>query len=558
MIHLAKQLKYTHFTKTSYNMNTYSKNITEPIERGVNQAMLYALGLNENDLKKPHIGICLISYESNPCNAKLNILANKIKDSIKNKNLLPFIFNTVGISDGIAMGTIGMNYSLPSREIIANSIETHVYGHHYDGMVCIPGCDKNLPGSAIALARLNIPGFIIYGGSMPPSFYNNQKLDIISAFEYYGKFIKNEINNDERLNIIKNSCNNNCGSCSGMYTTNTMSSLFEVMGLTLPNSTSNPSMSYEKFKECDDSSNVMKILLENNILPSDIFTKKSFINAISMLYLTGGSTNAVIHLLAIAKAANVNLSLRDFTNLQHLPVLLNLKPHGLYVMNDLHKIGGLSVFIKFLIDNNFLYHDILTITGKTLYDNVKKNIISYSDSNNDIIRSINNPIKSNSHIKILYGNLAPNGCVSKSYSEKTNFIGTAITFDTEDDMLTSLKNGKINKNHCVIIRYQGIGMSEMSAPTSAIIDYFGKNNSPMLLTDGGFSGGSHSSLLIAHLPNAFHDNSPTALIQNNDIIIVDLIHNKINISVSEEILILRNKYVIKPKINLTGYGYMKK
>lgn len=333
------------FTK---DINKYSKVITQNIENGAAQAMLYSLGLNNNDLKKAQVGIASMWYQGNPCNSKLNIYSDYVAKSIEKEKILPMQFNTIGISDGISMGTNGMKYSLPSRDLISDSIESVVRGMHYDGLICIPGCDKNLPGSVMAMILLDRPSFLIYGGSMRPSYLNekNNKLDIVSAFEAYGKYISKEISNNERQNIIENACDKSCGSCSGLYTANTMATIFEVMGLTLPNSSSSMSLSEEKMLECYQAGDTIHYLLKEDIRPSEIITKKSLQNAIKMLYLTGGSTNAIIHLLAIADLANIDLTLDDFSNLQNTPVLLNMKPHGENVMYDLYKIGGYQCIYK--------------------------------------------------------------------------------------------------------------------------------------------------------------------------------------------------------------------
>ena len=402
--------------KYSNNLNRYSRIITQNRENGAAQAMLYALGLNTHDLQKPQVGVCSMWYKGNPCNSKLNILSNHVSNSLNKKKLLSMEFNTIGISDGISMGTSGMNYSLPSRDLISDSIETVVKGLHYDSLICIPGCDKNLPGSVMAMVLLDRPSFLIYGGSMRPSFLDskNTKLDIVSAFEAYGKYIKKDISDFERQNIIENSCDKQCGSCSGFYTANTMATIFEVMGLTLPNSSSSMSLSSEKINECAMAGDTMYNLLKEDIRPSQIITKKSFENAIKMLYLTGGSTNAVIHLLAIAKLAKIDLTLDDFNKFKSTPILLNMKPHGTNVMNDLYNLGGTSSFIKYLIENN-LIDDSLTITGKTLYENVKT--AKTIDKSQNVVFMKDTPFKKESHIRILKGNMAPEGCVSKISSK---------------------------------------------------------------------------------------------------------------------------------------------
>jgi len=527
------------------NLNTVSRVITQSNQNGSAQAMMYALGFNKIDLDKPQVGIASMWYDGNPCNSKLNILSDKSKYSINSEQLLGLRFNTIGVSDGMSMGTIGMRYSLPSRELIADSIETIMMGQHYDSLICIPGCDKNLPASAMALARLNRPGFIIYGGSMKPSYYNEEKLDIVSAFESYGRYINGEINLEERQNILENSCDKGCGSCSGLYTANTMACIFETMGLTLPNSSSNFSLGQEKFLECELAGKTIKNMLINNIRPLDIITKDSIINAIKMLYLTGGSTNGVIHLLAIATTANIDITLNDFSDLENIPVILNMKPHGDNVMYDLYKLGGTQVLIKYLIENQILNGDCLTITGKTLYENTTKyNSINFDNQN--VILPIEKPFKKNSHIKILKGNLAPDGCVAKINSNNTNFKGRALVFNSEKDMLSALKNHEITKEHFVVLRFQGesIGCPEMLSPTSALVGYFG-NNPPPLATDGRFSGGS-KGILIAHLPDAYKNKS-TRCINNGDLIEINLDNNTINIQSN------LNFEKDKPELHINGY-----
>lgn len=543
-----------------HNLNKFSRILTNNKKNGAAQSMLYALGLNSFDLTKPQIGIGTVWLEGNPCNAKLDSVSQGISDSLKKKDLLPMRFNTIGVSDGMSMGTDGMRFSLPSRELIADSLETVVSAQHYDGLICVPGCDKNLPASAMALARLNRPGLVIYGGSMKPSYTSikgkKEKLDIVSSFESYGRYIKGEINDNDRNDIVMNSCDKDCGACSGFYTANTMACILEVMGLMLPNGSSNMSMSIDKKIELFDSATVMENLLHKDIKPLDIMIRESFLNAIKFLTLIGGSTNGVIHILAIAKTAGVNISLQDFKDNESLPVLTNMKPHGTFVMDDLNKIGGTSVLIKYLIELGILDGSCLTVTGKTLWENVE----SYDsiDFSKNIIKPLENPFKKTSHINVLTGNMAPNGCVSKIYSEKKTFSGKAIVFDTEEDMLNSLQKGNITSDHFIILRYQGesIGCPEMLQPTSALVGYFNErgmgNNIPPFATDGRFSGGS-TGVLVAHLPDAYKDNSITSLLQDNDEIILDLDNNTINVNISETKLNMRKNKLVNREIKLTGY-----
>ena len=528
------------------NFNKYSRIITSQKENSAAQAMFYALGLSKKDLEKPQIGIGSMWFDGNPCNSKLDILSSRTKKSIDNRGFLGMRFNTIGVSDGMSMGTEGMRFSLPSRELITDSIESIMKAQHYDSLICIPGCDKNLPASAMALARLNRPGFIIYGGSMKPSYYKDQKLDIVSAFESYGKFLNKDITDNERQNIVENSCHKGCGSCSGLYTANTMASILETMGLTIPNSSSNPSLSSEKLLECDNSQIIIERLLVNDIKPLDIITRKSILNAVKMLYLTGGSTNGVIHLLSIAREANVELTLSDFKSLQDIPVLLNMKPHGANVMYDLHKLGGLSSFIKYLITEGVLDGDCITVTGNSLKENVS-DADDIDFKNQDVILPLEAPFKPSSHIKILSGNLAPSGCVAKINSNNTNFRGTVKVFDTEQDFLKSLEKGNIKRDNFIILRYQGetIGCPEMLKPTSALSGYFG-DDSPPLATDGRFSGGSRG-ILIAHLPDAYKPRNLIPYLKNGDLIEMDLTKNSLDI-ISD--ISSTNK---QQKIQLSGY-----
>lgn len=540
-------------------LNKFSRIITQQKQNGSAQAMLYALGLDDKDLNKPQIGIGSVWFDGNPCNSKLNILSDSIKKSVESNGFLGMRFNTVGVSDGKTMGTDAMRYSLPSRELITDSMESIINAEHYDANILIPGCDKNLPASAMALARVNRPGFIIYGGSMKPSYEvvngNMEKLDIVSSFEAYGRYIKGEIDDKSRQKIVENSCHQSCGSCSGFYTANTMACILEVMGLTLPNSSSNMSLSNEKMIECENSYGVINKLLKNDIKPLDIMNRESFLNAVKFLTIIGGSTNGVIHLLAMARTAGVDLTLEDFKKYENLPVLTNMKPHGNYVMDDLHKIGGTSVLIKYLIDNDIINGDCLTITSKSLYENTK--YCEEINFNQKLIFPISEPFKKTSHINILTGNMAPNGCVTKIYSENKIFSGEAIVFNTQEEMLKSLENGEIKENNFVILRYQGesTGCPEMLTPTSALVGYFNARNNkrvPPFATDGRFSGGS-TGVLVAHLPDAYKDNSITSLIEDGDKITIDINNNNINLDVSEEKLLERKKNLKKPNLKLNGY-----
>lgn len=542
---------YSH--KRFSNMNKYSSEITQKKERGAAQAMLYSLGLTKADMNKAQVAVASMWYSGNPCNSKLNIFSDLISNSIKDKKMLPMQFNTIGVSDGISMGTPGMRYSLPSRELIADSIETVVNAQHYDGVICVPGCDKNLPGSLMGISRLNRPSLIVYGGSMKSSNYKGMKLDIVSAFESYGKYTSGKISEDERLDVIQNSCDKGCGSCSGLYTANTMAVCLETLGMMIPNSSSTSPGTPEKDEECNKMGDIIHNLLEKDIKPSDILTKQSFLNAITVTYAFGGSTNAVIHLLACANSAGIHLTLDDFQNLNHIPVILNMKPHGEYVMYDLSKIGGTARVTKYLIQKGLLDGSCLTVTGNSLWDNVK-NCEDMEFSNQDLVFPLETPFKNDGHIKILKGNLSPNGCLSKIYKKEKVFKGKACVFDNENDMVKALSNNEIQKDSFVIIRYQGesIGCPEMLTPTSALIGHFGTENAPPLATDGRFSGGSHG-ILIAHLPDAYKKESLTRVIKNNDEIEINLSTNEINLLVNNEEINKRLNETPQKELNVDGY-----
>ena len=549
-------------------INKYSKTITQNVRNGAAQSMLYALGMTKKDLFKAQIGVGTVSFESNPCNAKLDKLSKVVANSLKGDKYYPFKFSSIGVSDGITMGTKGMCYSLPSRELIANNFETITKAHYYDGLVCIPGCDKNLPGVLMAMCRIDRPSFIIYGGSMPPSNVNGKETDIVTAFECYGEMISGKISKKEHDNIIQNCCNKIGGSCSGLYTANTMASLFEVMGLTLPNSSSNPAYSNEKYKECSKSREIMDICMEKDLKPSTILNKKSFINAIKMLYCIGGSTNAIIHLLAIANELNINLDISEFNNYSDTPILLNMKPHGENMMYHLHKNGGMSIFINYLIGCGIINGNQMTITGKTLHENVTRYSLKHFrihdmyDLTNfikgqNVIMNINKPFKESNHIHILKGNIAKNGCISKIYDINKSFKGEVLVYECENDMISALNNGDITKNNIIVIRGQGesIGCPEMLRPTSALVGYFGKNTPP-LITDGRFSGGSHG-VLCAHIDDMYKPESIVGYIKNGDIININTCNNIINVDIDDNEITKRKEQI--GEINKPYYknGYLK-
>ena len=484
--------------------NKYSRAVTQDPTQPAAQAMLHAIGLNEEDFKKPFIGIASTGYEGNPCNMHLNQLSLKIKKSINGKGLVGLIFNTIGISDGISMGTPGMRFSLPSRDIIADSIESVVQGMSYDGIVTVVGCDKNLPGALMAMLRLNRPGVLVYGGTIDSGNHNGKELDVVSAFEAWGEKVSGKIDENEYKCVIKKACPG-AGACGGMYTANTMASAIEALGMSVPFSSSNPAKSIDKINECDLIGETLEALIKKNILPSQIVTKKSLENALRLISVLGGSTNAVLHFLAIAKAAKIDLELNDFQSISDkTPFLADLKPSGRYLMKDLHKIGGIPAVLKFMLENDMLHGECLTVTGKTLAENLSETQ-SLSKGQN-LIRPLDHPIKSSGHIRILYGNLAPKGAVAKiTGKEGLYFKGPAKVFDGEYEANDGIKNGNVKKGDVVVIRYEGPrggpGMPEMLKPTAALMGA-GLGKDVALITDGRFSGGTHGFVVGHVVPEA--------------------------------------------------------
>ena len=505
----------------------FSKLITKDISNGAARAMLYGVNFKKKDFDKNIVGIGSMYYELNPCNRHLGKLQNLVKKNSIN-SMKTFNFNTIGVSDGITNGNSGMKYSLPSRELITDSIETMINAHHLDGFILIPGCDKNLPASMMAMGRINRPSILLYGGTILPGNYKGKDVDIVDAFESYGKLINDNISHADREELLKVCCHKDGGSCSGMYTCNTMATISEVMGLSLPYSSSSPANSNEKKNESKIITQYLDNLIKNNITPRDIVKKESFINAIKLTTILGGSTNSVIHLLAIAKEFEIDLKLNEFNEINsNLPILGNLKPHGKYSMYDIHKMGGLPIILKYLIKNDIIYGDLLTVSGKTINENLLE--VPDIEFDQDVIYNINKPFKKDAHIKILFGNLSPKGSVAKISSNKKYFKGTAQVFENEDDMINALKNHKIKENTAIIIRNQGPkggpGMPEMLKPSSALVGY-GLNN-VALITDGRWSGGS-CGFLIGHIaPEAF-DNGPISNVKNGDIIEIDLDKSTLN------------------------------
>lgn len=543
-------------------LNKHSKTITQDPTQPAAQAMLYGIGMTDEQMNQPLVGICSMGYDGNTCNMHLNHLATYIKSEVNNKEMVGLIFNTIGISDGITNGTDGMRYSLVSREIIADSIESVVSGHYYDGLIAIPGCDKNMPGSIMAMGRLNRPSIMVYGGTIAPGKYQGKDLNIVSAFEALGEKIAGKISDEDYKNIIKNACPG-AGACGGMYTANTMAIAIEALGMSLPYSSSNPAVSNEKIEECKNVSTYLKILLEKNICPRDIMTFEAFENAITVLIALGGSTNAVLHMIAMAKSVDVTITQDDFQRISNkTPLIADFKPGGNYLMQNLHEKGGIPMVLKYLLQKGMLHGNCITVTGKTLAENLE-NIKEIDFEDQNIIRTIENPIKTSGHIQILYGNLALKGSVAKiTGKEGEKFSGPARVFDGEKELIKGIEDKKIQTGDVVVIRYVGPkggpGMPEMLKPTSALIGAgFGK--SVALITDGRFSGGTHG-FVVGHIaPEAF-DGGTIALVKDGDLIELDAVNNTINLAISVEELEIRRKNWQQPALKVKNgvlYKYAK-
>ena len=543
------------------SLNKYSKVITKKGSQPAAQAMLHAIGLKGNDFNKPFIGIASTGYEGNPCNMHLNDLSLQIKNKINRDLAVPLIFNTIGISDGISMGTDGMKYSLPSRDIIADSIESVVNGMSYDSLISVVGCDKNMPGALMAMIRLDRPSILVYGGTISAGCYKGKKLDVVSAFEAWGERVSGKLSDKDYDNIISKACPGP-GACGGMYTANTMSSAIEAMGMSLPYNSSNPATSKSKIDEKTIIANSIINLINKDIKPSDIITRKSIENAVRLITVLGGSTNAVLHILAICKTANINFSIDDFQKISdETPFLANLKPSGKYLMEDLHNIGGIPAVLKFMMDNQMIHDDCLTVTGKSIGENLKN--IKPLNFDQDVIRPLSNPIKSSGHIRILYGNIASEGSVAKiTGKEGLIFKGKANVFNSENDANNAIKNNKISKGDVIVIRYEGPrggpGMPEMLKPTSAIMGA-GLGNDVALITDGRFSGGTHG-FVVGHISPEAYEGGLISLIENDDEIIIDAEKNEINVLISDKEIIKRKKSWIKPELKFKSgilYKYSK-
>ena len=521
-------------------LNRFSSRITQPKSQGASQAMLYGTGMTEEDMQKAQVGIASVWYEGNTCNMHLNALSDRVKIGVQAAGLVGMRFNTIGVSDGISMGTEGMSYSLQSRDLIADSIETIMAAQWYDGLIALPGCDKNMPGCLIAMGRLNRPAIMIYGGTIKPGFMNGEKLDIVSAFQCYGQYLAGSITEEQRKEIVKKSCPG-AGACGGMYTANTMASAIEALGMSLPYSASIPAEHPDKLKECEQAGQTILHLLERDLKPRDIMTRAAFENAMVVIMALGGSTNAVLHLLAMARSVDVPLTIDDFQSVSdRVPYLADLKPSGKWVQEDLHSIGGTPAVMKYLLEKGLLNGDCMTVTGRTLAENLAP--LPGLKSGQTIVQPLERPIKSTGHIQILKGNLAPEGSVAKiTGKEGLVFTGTAKVFDCEEEMLHALEEQKIQKGDVVIIRYEGPkggpGMPEMLTPTSAIMGA-GLGSDVALLTDGRFSGGSHG-FIVGHITPEAQEGGPLALVKTGDRITIDAQQRRIDVELPDDELARR-------------------
>jgi len=543
-------------------LNKYSRELTQDETQPGAQAMFYGIGLTDEDLKKAQVGIVSMGYDGNTCNMHLNGLAQMIKQSVWKNNLVGLVFNTIGVSDGMANGKDGMRYSLVSRDVIADSIETVCGAQYYDALIAIPGCDKNMPGSVMAMGRLNRPAIMIYGGTIAAGHYKGEDLNIISAFEALGHKIAGDITPEDFRNVVRHSCPG-AGACGGMYTANTMASAIEALGMSLPFSSSNPAVSEDKKKECENAGAAILNLLRLDLKPREIMTKKAFENAITVVMVLGGSTNAVLHLIAMAKSVDIDLTQDDFQRISDkIPLLADFKPSGKYLMQDLHQYGGIPAVMKYLLKHELLHGDCITVTGKTIAENLE-NVPDLDFSQQDIIHSLENPIKKTGHLQILYGNLAEGGSVAKiTGKEGLKFSGPARVFHGEQHLIEGINSGKIKHGDVVVINYVGPkgapGMPEMLKPTSALIGA-GLGKSVALITDGRFSGGTHG-FVVGHItPEAFNGGL-IGLVEDDDEIEIDITVNKINLKVSPEVILQRKREWKQPNIKankgvLLKYAY---
>jgi dihydroxy-acid dehydratase len=534
-------------------LNKYSRTLTQDENLPGAQAMYYAIGFSEADFKKAQVGIASMGWDGNPCNMHLNALAQSVKESVNKTDQLGLVFHTIGVSDGISMGTDGMRYSLVSRDVIADSIETNAGAQYYDALVTIPGCDKNMPGSIMAMGRLNRPGIMLYGGTIAPGHYNGQDLNIVSNFEALGQKIAGNMTEADFKAIVRHSCPG-AGACGGMYTANTMASAIEAMGMSLPYSSSNPALSKDKQKECEAIGPAIKLLLEKDIKPKDIMTKKAFENAMTVIMILGGSTNAVLHLIAMAKSVDVPLTQDDFQRISDkVPMLADFKPSGKYLMEDLYQFGGVPAVMKYLLKNGLLHGDCITVTGKTVAENLK-DAPDLDFEKQKVIMPLEHPLKATGHLQILYGNLAEKGSVAKiTGKEGERFEGTARVFDGETDLIKGIQSGKVHPGDVVVIRNIGPkgapGMPEMLKPTGAIIGA-GLGKTVALITDGRFSGGTHG-FVVGHItPEAFVGGL-LGLVEDNDIIEIDATKNSLTLKVSDEVIAERRKKYKQPALKAT-------
>jgi dihydroxy-acid dehydratase len=534
-------------------LNRYSKTITQDPTQPAAQAMLYGIGLTEEDLKKAQVGVVSMGYDGNTCNMHLNDLAKEVKRGVWANDLVGLIFNTIGVSDGISNGTDGMRYSLVSRDLIADSIETVCGAQYYDALITVPGCDKNMPGSLMAMGRLNRPAIMVYGGTIAPGKYKGQDLNIISAFEALGQKIAGNLDEGDFKQIVQHSCPG-AGACGGMYTANTMSSAIEALGMSLPYSSSNPALSKEKQEECFEAGQYIRLLLEKDIKPKDIMTLEAFENAMTVIMALGGSTNAVLHFIAIAKSVDINITADDFQRISDkTPLLADLKPSGKYLMEDLHNIGGVPLVMKYLLKKGMLHGNCLTVTGKTIAENLE-NVPDIDFTTQNIIVPLEQPLKETGHIQILYGNLAEKGSVAKiTGKEGERFVGPARVFDGEFELIAGISSGKVKPGDVVVIRYVGPkggpGMPEMLKPTSAIMGAgLGKNVA--LITDGRFSGGTHG-FVVGHIVPEAYEGGTIALVKDDDIIELDAVNNVIKVNLTPEELATRKAAWKQPALKAT-------
>ncbi len=542
-------------------LNKYSSRITQPKSQGASQAMLYATGMTREDMDKPQVGIGSVWYEGNSCNMHLLDLAAEVKIGVEEAGLVGMRFNTIGVSDGISMGTEGMSYSLQSRDLIADSIETIMGAQWYDALITLPGCDKNMPGCVMAMARLNRPSIMIYGGTIKPGFFNNEKLDIVSAFQCYGQFIAGQISEDERQEIVRHACPG-AGACGGMYTANTMATAIEALGMSLPYSASTPAEDQQKKDECRQSGAAILELLKADIKPSDIMTRAAFENAMVTVMALGGSTNAVLHLIAMARSIGVELTINDFQSVSdRVPYLADLKPSGKFVQEDLHSVGGTPAVMKYLLSEGLMDGSCLTVTGKTLAENVES--LPGLKAGQTIVHTVESPIKASGHIRILHGSLAPDGAVAKiTGKEGLEFTGPARVFNSEEEMLAALEQQQIQKGDVVVIRYEGPkggpGMPEMLTPTSAIMGA-GLGADVAMITDGRFSGGSHG-FIVGHVTPEAQEGGAIGLLQDGDTVTINAETNRLDVDISADELASRRAAWTAPPLKATRgtlYKYIK-